>query len=233
MPDRIDEDQGLFERDEDKALWQRLGALSQAEPDGKLRHRVLNDIHSNADKARPWWQAFLPSAAPQWVGLAASVIIGMAIGTFANNTDPDLGRRMAQLETQLGTVNQQLLMSRLTATAPSERLAAALEAASLERRDPSIAAALVQRAAIDTVPSVRSAAIGALGSEINDASISMQLFAVLAENDSPIVQLAIVDLILRHGNANLIEALRQRWRTGEIHPSLSGYLNDTMGGMET
>ena len=108
-----------------------------------------------------------------------------------------------------------------------------MEAASLQQRDPAIAAALVQRAAIDTVPSVRSAAIGALGNEINDTAVSMQLMAVLEENESPIVQLAIIDLILRHGNAALLDSLKQRWRTGDIHPSLSSYLEDTMGGMET
>ncbi|MEL7450322.1 MAG: hypothetical protein AAFN78_14000, partial [Pseudomonadota bacterium] len=161
------------------------------------------------------------------------IAIGTAVGLGDSTANPDLNARMAQLEMQLGSVNQQLLMSRLTATAPSERLAAALEAASLQQRDPAIAAALVQRAAIDTVPSVRSAAIGALGNEINDTGVSMQLMAVLNENASPIVQLAIIDLILRHGNTTLVDSLKQRWRAGAIHPSLSSYLEDIMGGMET
>ncbi|MEO0616589.1 MAG: hypothetical protein AAFY69_10705 [Pseudomonadota bacterium] len=231
MSERIDDDSALQNEDGNSA-WQKLSRLSQAEPDAKLRHRVLNDIHAHNTK-RSWFAAFLPTRAPQWAGLAASALIGLAIGTFGSMSDPDLDTRMAQLELQLGNMNQQLLMSRLTASAPGERLAAALQAANLEQRDPAIAAALVQRAAIDTVPSIRSAAIGALGEEINDTSISMQLMAVLEESDSPIVQLAIIDLILRHGNAALLDALEQRWRAGGIHPSLSGYLEDTMGGMET
>ncbi len=231
MSDRIDDDTALQAEDGNNA-WQKLGQLSQAEPDAKLRHRVLNDIHAHNTK-RNWLAALLPTRPPQWAGFAASALIGLAIGAFSSMSDPDLDNRMAQLEMQLGNVNQQLLMSRLTATAPGERLAAALQAANLEQRDPAIAAALVQRAAIDTVPSVRSAAIGALGEEINDTSISMQLMAVLEENDSPIVQLAIIDLILRHGNAELLDSLEKRWRAGGIHPSLSSYLEDTMGGMET
>ncbi len=231
MSDRIDDDREAL--GENERLWKQLEQLSQAEPDPKLRQRVLNDIHQHGAAKPAWWQTFLPAEPRQWLSMAAATVAGIAIGVLMNRGEADLGQRMTQLESQLVAVNQQLLMSRLTATAPSERLAAALQAGTLAQRDPAVAAALVQRAAIDTVPSVRSAAIGALGDEINEEGVSAQLLAVLSANDSPIVQMAVIDLILRHGNDALLAALKQRLATGDIHPSLAGYLEDTMGGLTT
>ncbi|MEO1575335.1 MAG: hypothetical protein AAFU65_10300, partial [Pseudomonadota bacterium] len=105
--------------------------------------------------------------------------------------------------------------------------------ASLRQRDPAVAAALLQRAAIDAVPSVRSAAIGALGNEINETRTAGQLMSVLTASDSPIVQMAIIDLILRHGDPSLQRRLRDQVSLGTIHPSLAGYVQDTLKGTET
>lgn len=233
MSDRIDDDKTLFGDDESKRAWQGLAHLSHLDPSATLRQRVLNDLHSHTVRKRPWWASILPAEPPQWLGLTAAVLAGLIIGHLIPAGDIDLDWRMAQMERQLDAVNEQLLMSRLNATAPGDRLAAVLQAAMLERRDPAIAAALVQRASIDTVPSVRSAAIEALGNEINQEQIATQLLAVLSENDSPIVQMAIVDLILRRGNEALLESLRQHVRAGALHPALAGYLQDTMGALET
>lgn len=233
MSERIDDDTELFDDDAARERWERLGQMAMAQPGPALRHRVLNDLRARPADAGSWWRRFLPAQSAQWAGVAAATLVGVAIGAAVNRGDHRLDQRMAQLEAQLGDVNRQLLVSRLTATAPGERLAAALKAASLGQRDPAVAAALLQRAAIDTVPSVRSAAIGALGSEINEARTAGQLMSVLAASDSPIVQMAIVDLILRHGDPSLLMRLREQVDAGAIHPSLAGYVRDTLRGTET
>ena len=233
MSDRIDDDHDLFDDPQARERWQRLGQMAMARPANALRHRVLNDLRAPNAPARPWWQRVFPAQSAQWVGVAAATLIGAAIGATVNRGDQTLDQRMAQLEAQLGEVNQQLLVSRLTATAPGERLAAALQAASMRQRDPAVAAALLQRAAIDAVPSVRSAAIGALGNEINETRTAGQLMSVLTASDSPIVQMAIIDLILRHGDPSLQSRLRDQASAGTIHPSLAGYVQDTLKGTET
>lgn len=233
MSDRIDNDLELMGADEPNGLWPQLAALASDEPHPRLRQRVLSDLREQAQPKRPWWSVLLPSEPTQWVGMAAAAVLGLAVGLSATQREDRLDQRLAQLESQLDGVNQQLLMSRLTAAAPSERLAAALQAARLEQRDPNVAAALLQRAAIDNVPSVRSAAIGALGAEINQTHTAEQLLNVLTANESPLVQMAIIDLILRHGNAPLKDTLQQRVRQGDLHPALTGYVQDTMGEVET
>lgn len=233
MSERIEDDNELLGDQQHKALWQQLEGLSQAEPGQHLRQRVMQDINArSAASSRPWWQWFIPAGPQPVIGMAMAALFGIAIGLGASRGGSDLDQRMANLETQLVSVNQQLLMSRLTAASPSERLAAALEASSLSERDPVIAAALLQRAATDVVPSVRSAAIAALGSEINSQATFMQLLRLLEDGESPIVQMAIVDLVLRHGDKQLIRTLHEHVQSKDIHPALAGYVSDTIGELE-
>lgn len=234
MSERIEDDQSLFDEGDSRLLWQHLGDASQPEPGPHLRQRVLHDIHRHVTH-RPWWAALWPTASSQWGGLAVATTLGLLIGVLLKpvivEPGKDLNQRMTQLETELDAVNLQLLVSRLSADAPGQRLAAALQAARLENRDPQIAALLLQRAAIDSVPSVRSAAIEALGAEINEAQTATRLLELLSASDSPTVQIAIIDLILRHGDTALLQRLRDR--ASDIHPSLADYLQDATGVLQT
>jgi hypothetical protein len=232
MSDRIDDDPALSELDDQRGLWRQLGDAARVDPGPRLRHQVLHDLHQHTRARLPWWRALLPAQPAQWAGVAAAAVLGLCSGLLLNGSEARVDQRLAQLETQLEGMNHQLLMSRLTAAAPGERLAAALQAAMLEQRDPDIAAALLQRAAIDNVPSVRSAAIGALGAEINQRDTARQLLDVLASSDSPIVQMAIIDLILRHGDDDLLKTLKDRANQQTLHPALAGYVQDTMGALE-
>ncbi|MEL7311301.1 MAG: HEAT repeat domain-containing protein [Pseudomonadota bacterium] len=232
MSDLIDSDNELLESDTARDLWQDLKALNMAEPDPALRQRVLGDLRRSPETRLPWWRAMLPMATPQWAGVAATLIVGILIGQTVGKDDGGLDQRVGQMEMQLDALNQQLLVSRLTANAPSERLAAALQASSLAERDPEVAMVLLERAAVDSVASVRSAAISALGDEINHPDTAARLLSVLNSSDSPIVQMAIVDLILRRGNPSLLESLQQGLEADSLHPSLRGYVEESIGGTQ-
>ena len=232
MSDRIEDDGELFGDSASRGLWQQLQTAQKAEPSAQLRQRVLHDLNRHGERSGSWWTRLLPATSPQWVGLAAACCASLGLGLLMFPPDTQIDQRMARLEMQLDSVNQQLLISRLTATSPSARLAAVLQASTLAQRDATVASALLQRAATDDVPSVRSAAIGALGNEINRPETSGQIFELLAANDSPIVQIAIIDLILRHGELSLLQSLKQRASDGEVHPSLVGYVEETMGALE-
>ncbi|MEO0366368.1 MAG: HEAT repeat domain-containing protein [Pseudomonadota bacterium] len=232
MSDLIDSDNELLESAEVRDLWRDLKSLNMAEPDPTLRQRVLRDLHNARDPALPWWRAILPAAGAQWAGVAATLIIGILVGQTVGKEDAGLDQRVGQMEMQLDVLNQQLLVSRLTATAPSERLAAALQASTLSQRDPQVAMVLLERAAVDSVASVRSAAISALGDEINHPETAAQLLSVFEASDSPIVQMAIVDLILRRGDQTLLEALQRSLEAERLHPSLRGYVEESIGGIQ-
>ncbi|MFK8014651.1 MAG: HEAT repeat domain-containing protein [Gammaproteobacteria bacterium] len=225
MSDRIDEDfAGSGEHNE---LWNSLGQMSQAEPNRRLRHRVFRAI--DAQDGTRWtrgWRAFLPMLPQQIVGLALVAVVSVAVGLFVGRPGIDLDTRIARLEGELTSMNQQLLLSQLTATSPTQRLAAAFQVSGAPQRDAKLADALLQMAVRDPVDSVRTAAITALGDAINQAEVATALFSLLGETESPIVQMAIVDAILRHGTEEAVRRLRGHVETEQLHPSLDGYVTD-------
>ncbi|MEO0574429.1 MAG: HEAT repeat domain-containing protein [Pseudomonadota bacterium] len=233
MSEQIDNDPTLMGDDPQRDLWQALERVAQVEPAQQLRQRVMDDIHQRSAHANGhrWLRRLLFAPQPA-LGMMLAAVFGIAIGLGVGRSGNHLDQRMASLETQLVAVNQQLLMSRLNAASPSERLAAALQAATLTEPDPVIAGALLERAATDAVPSVRSAAIAALGRNVNSEATSMQILRLLVRGESPIVQMAIVDLVLRHGDRQLLRALQEHVKATDIHPSLAGYVSDTIGEME-
>ena len=229
MSDRIDQDRDVVGTDAEKHLWGSLALMAQAEPDRSLRSRVFQAIdRQTLQAAGPWWQRFLPALPQQVATLALVTLIGSLVGYMVGSVGDELDARVARLETELSSRNQQLLLSQLNAASAPERLAAALRVSRVAQRDAVLADALMQRAARDPVASVRSAAITAIGDDINQSDIAEALFLLLAETDSPIVQMAIVDLALRHGDAQVIRELRARVNAQQLHPSLDGYVSDAI-----
>ena len=82
----------------------------------------------------------------------------------------------------------------------------------------------------DNVYSIRSAAIEALGTMLATPDIGEELMALFEQNQSPLVQLALVDLVLRYGNAMQLDRLNQLSRSGNLAPELVEYVQSAIGG---
>ena len=72
--------------------------------------------------------------------------------------------------------------------------------------------------------SVRAAAIDAIGPQLHKPAVGDELMALLEQAESPIVQWALVDLVLRHGNAEQIDRLVKLSESGALHPDLAQHV---------
>ena len=99
------------------------------------------------------------------------------------------------------------MLDRLENDSASKRLLGVIEASDLAGRDPEVTRALLERAVDDRVHSVRSAAIDAIGPRLGTPAVGDELMASLEKAESPLVQLALADLVLRYGNPNQLEQL--------------------------
>ncbi|MGH8168840.1 MAG: hypothetical protein ACREQ1_16490, partial [Woeseiaceae bacterium] len=121
-------------------------------------------------------------------------------------------------------LNRRLILDRLENETPGKRLRGVIDAADVAADDVEIARALLVRATEDRVPSVRSAAIDALGSRINAPAVGEQLMNLLEQADSPIVQFALVDLVLRYGNDEQVDQLLLLAEGDRLHPDLKRHV---------
>jgi hypothetical protein len=111
-------------------------------------------------------------------------------------------------------------MDRLENVSASKRLLGVMDAAGIAEHDSEIARALLTTAVDDRVYSVRAAAIDAIGPQLNRPAVGDELMALLEKTDSPLVQLALVDLVLRHGNSQQLDQLVKLSERGGLHPDL-------------
>lgn len=224
-----------FEADDpsERELWQALGDVEAEGPSPGLRQGFYRKL---ADASRPSVVARLRevfgfSGNVGWVTAAASLVIGIGAGVMmSGGAGNDAGSRLAALEQNVTLLNRQLILDRLDNDTPSKRLRGVIDAASVASQDEEIARALLVRATSDRVSSVRSAAIDALGPSINTPAVGEQLMPVLQQAGSPIVQLALVDLLLRYGNGEQLDLLLSLARSGQLYPDLKDYVINALEG---
>lgn len=211
---------------DENALWEALGETELAEPSAELRQGFYRSLerasHPTAFGRLRHALGFRDNAG--WLTAAACLLVGVGIGQFADRDASDAGARLAALEQNVTLLNRRLILDRLENATPGKRLRGVIDAANVAGDDAEIARALLVRATQDRVPSVRSAAIDALGTRINAPAVGAQLMSLLQQADSPIVQLALVDLVLRHGNDEQVGELLTLARDGHLHPDLQRHV---------
>ena len=219
-----------FEDAAERALWRALGEIEPEEPSPRLRRAFYRRLEregrrTTLEKVR---DALGFHGNRGWLSAAACLLVGLGIGQLAANDGDDAGARLAALEESVTALNRRLILDRLDSDVPGKRLRGVLDAAHLVGDDPDIAQALLVRATGDRVPSVRSAAIDALGPSIDAPKVGRQVMDLLQQAESPIVQLALVDLVLRYGNDEQVGELLALAEQDRLHPDLKGHVLNSL-----
>lgn len=214
----------------ERALWEALGEVRPEEPSPRLRqgfYRRLERAQHRTPLER--LRAVLGlSGNIGWLTAAACLLAGLGIGQLAADRGDDAGTRLAALEERVTALNRRLILDRLDSDVPGKRLRGILDAATVAGQDADIAQALLVRATGDPVPSVRSAAIDALAPRLDAPSVGRRVMDLLQHADSPIVQLALVDLVLRYGNDAQVEELLALAERDRLHPDLKRHVLNTL-----
>lgn len=216
--------------DEERELWSTLGRHAPEEPSPALREgfyrRLEREGRTDFSSRLSDLLGFRGHAG--WLSAAACLLLGLGTGLLVSGAGDEAESRLAALEQNVTLLNRRLILDRLENEAPAKRLRGIMDAAWLAGGDAEIATALLERATRDRVPSVRSAAIDALGARIATPSVGKPLMQLLERADSPIVQLALVDLVLAHGDDAQRDELLTLARERRLHPDLASYVLDAL-----
>lgn len=221
--------------EEEQQLWRALQDVPQAEPPPRLRRQFYGELDKASRRTRldRWRRWFGLAGVRGFATAAACAVVGAIVGTGLNSRGLDSRSvqrdELTELQQQVAQLNRNLILDRLESDSPSKRLLGVIDAAGVAANDSEIAHALLTRAVDDRVYSVRAAAIDAIGPQLNTAAMGNDLMALLTNTESPIVQLALVDLVLRHGNAQQIEELVRLSERGALHPDLVQHVKSAVG----
>src|ERR687897_370193 len=215
-----------FESDDaaEQQLWSELEDLPQDAPSQRLRRRFYDELEQVDRRLhrRRRWLGWI--TAPALVAAMGCLFVGVMIGLLLRNEPAAQRTELAQLQQQVAILNRNLVLDRLENDSASKRLLGVIEASDLAGRDPEVTRALLERAVDDRVHSVRSAAIDAIGPRLGTSAVGDELMGSLEKAGSPLVQLALADLVLRYGNPNQLEQLLGLSDRGLLHPDVAKHV---------
>jgi hypothetical protein len=209
-------------------MWQRLGDLPVPEPSPALRLRWEQTLEALTvpryaqaqPAARAWWRHFWPSN-PAWqmaiaaLCLAAGLGAGLSVPRGAPERD-----EVARLREEIASTKEMVALSLLQQQSAVDRLRGVDYSARMPSMEPQVVEALVRAVDLDPNVNVRLAAINALGKVADNVSVRESLKEALPQEDSPMVQAALIDYLMEAHDRNAVGTIRKLVAKPDINPAV-------------
>jgi hypothetical protein len=211
-----------------RLLWDKLGRLPEEAPGASMRVRfreMMRTYKRAVETAGPRTRVRLLERLIPWrpaIGLAfglAAVAGGMLLG-YHMKTDRDGGAELSQLHEEVRGVSRLLIISLLQQESASERLRGVSWSYQTDASDAGITAALLDALRHDPNVNVRLAALDALARSMNRSDVREDLLRSLPKQPSPLVQAAIVDLMVQLHERSSLGVFREMVRDTALNSSV-------------
>ena len=217
--------------------------MSAPEPDRAMRTRFMEMLSAyqagleqapakrpargaREESGRSRWFAWWPSN-PAWqLAIAAALlIVGVVAGRYEFGAPREMSPEMAQLKGQVEGLRQLVALSLMQEQSPSDRLRGVSFSSQMVRPDAQVEQALLRAVNHDPNVNVRLSAVDALqtGGYARDPDVRRALADTVMVQDSALVQVAIIDLLVEtsdHGSApglrNMLGKVAQDGQMDEV-----------------
>jgi len=203
-------------------VWRGLDAMPQPEPGRSMRSRFMETLEayqegyqeaqrrqSYSRSTRSWWQTLL--ARPAWQVAFATVLVvaGVSVGRYMAGPRTELSPEITALKGQVESLRQLVALSLLQEQSPSARLRGVTYSYQMTQPDRQVEQALLSAVNHDSNVNVRLSAVDALAKFASNPEVRRALADSLPVQDSPLVQIAIVDLLVQLNDTDALPALRR------------------------
>ncbi|HUI53557.1 MAG TPA: HEAT repeat domain-containing protein [Bryobacteraceae bacterium] len=203
------------------AVWRGLESIPVIEPDRAMRSRfleVLEAYQAGMDQGREraiagkrkwfaagWW----PARAAWQTALSVALLVAGGIGGRYLEKPRAANPEIAQLQNQVENLRQVVAMSMLQDQSPSSRIRGVTYSNQVARPAADMVQALLYAVNHDSNVNVRLSAVDALEKLSGNPEIRRALVDALPLQDSPLVQIALIDVLVQANEKSAVPALRK------------------------
>jgi hypothetical protein len=202
-----------------KDLWGTLGSMPEEDPSLGMRTRFYDSLRSfrqqEAERRQRFWWVRHPAF--QAACAVAILVIGVAAGYLARGRDTV---EVSQLRGEVYNMRQLVALSLLQQQSASDRLRGVNFAYRVEQSDPQVLSALLTTVNHDPNTNVRLAAVDALRNFTDNPIGRKGLVQALAKQESPLVQIAIVDQIVELHEKSAAPAVQFLLASENLNPEV-------------
>ena len=215
------------------AVWAKLGVLPEEQPSGAVRTRfyaMLEEAQKEIAAAGPavprrrlfaGWREVLSFRRPAFASAFSVFVLLLGIGTgWILNGSHGGAARLSALRQELGDMRQTAALSLLRQPAASDRIQGIGYSAEVKKPDAKTLNALIDTLDSDPNPNVRLAAVDALYLFREQPGVKESLVRSLAVQDSPLVQVALIDLLVEIRESRAAEALKALVSSKTVNPDV-------------
>jgi HEAT repeats/Putative zinc-finger len=219
------------------ALWRKLALVPEEQPSPALEQRFKAMLESyqegrwektslTAEKQKQppmlWslgnWRQ-LPFAGVAWA--CVFLICGFFIGKHYDRApNPDLSSKVEGLQSELAATRQMVALTMLQQQSASQRLEGVSWSRRLPQPDPQVLNALFHTLRFDSSVDVRLAALDALSRYSNQPEVRRQLVDALQGKQSPLVQIALIDLLVDLHDRSALPQMKQFEQDPKVNPAV-------------
>lgn len=226
-----------------RQLWQRMGAVPTPEPKPQMRtnfYAMLDEFaQEEAAKSKRSWAGAIDWFRQRWASgftprLAYSLLLlGIGIGTgywLQQRQSPDVAYRQQidTLSAQVQEMRQMMMLSLLENPSATERLRAVSYTKEIGDVDGQVIDALLTTLNNDPNVNVRLVTLEALADLGHDPRVREGLVQSLTKQESPLVQVALADVMVKLQEKRSLKPLRQLLRQQGINDLVKSKLEQTI-----
>jgi Putative zinc-finger/HEAT repeats len=217
------------------ALWKKLAQLPIEQPSPALRARFEAALDAYREgRAQEAARFAVPGKKLLWAlgggswtpaiaaGVACAVILVVAAffaGKYTSRPDAN-SQEMTEMRSELSNMRQLVVLSMLEQESAVERLQGVAYGAREKNLDPKIVSALAHTLRYDSSIDVRLAAVDALSGHRNQPQVRESLVEALEPQQSPLVQIALIDVLVDSRDASAVQQLRRLQEDPNINPEV-------------
>ncbi len=221
-----------------KNLWANMEQIETPEPSDKMRENFnamlqgyQQGLEAKNDSALQriwqqlgdWWsQSYVPQAV---MGIAL-LLLGIQIGYNLQNQNGE--QKMVGLTNEVQEMKQMMMLTLIEQQSVTQRLKAVNLTYELNNDNDKVATVLLNTLNNDENINVRLAAAEALLSLADQPKVRTGLIRSISQQDSPIVQSALVDVLVVLQEKNVTPTLQELLKKDDLNPEIREKINTSL-----